>query len=153
MKLVWMLPRTVSKAPPSRRPARKRSRPSAYSAVGFVPDCFAVFHAGFDRTVADVAGNHDFLAGDLGHEGVDGIARLRQHAGRGLAVLLNGFGRRSRETLDGRDRNGDGDVSRREFLGTDEEFRKIDTDGDGLISREEAEKADERFRKQKEQQR
>jgi Ca2+-binding EF-hand superfamily protein len=45
------------------------------------------------------------------------------------------------------DRNRDGDVSRREFLGTDEEFRKIDTDGDGLISLEEAEKADEMFRK------
>jgi Ca2+-binding EF-hand superfamily protein len=45
------------------------------------------------------------------------------------------------------DRNGDGDVSRREFLGTDEEFRKIDTDGDGLISLEEAEKADAMFRK------
>ncbi len=37
------------------------------------------------------------------------------------------------------DRNRDGDVSRREFLGTDEEFRKIDADGDGLISRQEAE--------------
>ncbi len=48
------------------------------------------------------------------------------------------------------DRNGDGDVSRREFLGTDEEFRKIDTDGDGLISLEEAEKADALFRKARE---
>src|SRR5262249_55628400 len=38
------------------------------------------------------------------------------------------------------DRNGDGDVSRSEFLGTDEDFKKIDTDGDGLISPEEAEK-------------
>jgi Ca2+-binding EF-hand superfamily protein len=36
------------------------------------------------------------------------------------------------------DRNNDGDVSRQEFLGTDEEFRAIDTDGDGLISAEEA---------------
>jgi Ca2+-binding EF-hand superfamily protein len=48
------------------------------------------------------------------------------------------------------DRNHDGDVSRREFLGTDEEFRKIDTDGDGLISPEEAERADQLFRKTKE---
>ena len=39
------------------------------------------------------------------------------------------------------DRNGDGDVSRREFLGTDEEFRRLDRDGDGLISAEEAEPA------------
>jgi Ca2+-binding EF-hand superfamily protein len=49
------------------------------------------------------------------------------------------------------DRNRDGDVSRKEWLGTDEDFRKIDLDGDGLISVEEAEKADVMFRKQKEQ--
>lgn len=45
------------------------------------------------------------------------------------------------------DTNRDGDVSRREFLGTDDEFRQIDTDGDGLISAKEAEEADKRFRK------
>ena len=39
------------------------------------------------------------------------------------------------------DRTRDGDVSRREFLGTDEEFRRIDTDGDGLIDAKEAEAA------------
>ncbi len=37
------------------------------------------------------------------------------------------------------DRNQDGDVSRREFVGTDEQFSRIDADGDGLISGEEAE--------------
>lgn len=36
------------------------------------------------------------------------------------------------------DRNGDGDVSRREFLGPVELFRKLDRDGDGLISPDEA---------------
>jgi hypothetical protein len=44
------------------------------------------------------------------------------------------------------DVNGDGDVSEREWLGSMEDFRKIDTDGDGLISVEEAEKADEWYR-------
>jgi Ca2+-binding EF-hand superfamily protein len=47
------------------------------------------------------------------------------------------------------DRNGDGDVSRREWLGTEEEFRKIDTDGDGLISLEEAEAYDKLMRQGK----
>jgi Ca2+-binding EF-hand superfamily protein len=42
------------------------------------------------------------------------------------------------------DRNRDGDVSRKEFLGTDEQFKAIDTDGDGLISVEEAEAFDKR---------
>lgn len=36
------------------------------------------------------------------------------------------------------DRNADGDVSRREFLGTDADFRLIDRDGDGLIDPKEA---------------
>jgi Ca2+-binding EF-hand superfamily protein len=48
------------------------------------------------------------------------------------------------------DRNRDGDVSRREWLGTEAEFRRIDTDGDGLISLEEAERADAQMRKAKE---
>ncbi len=48
------------------------------------------------------------------------------------------------------DRNHDGDVSRREFLGTDEQFRKIDRDGDGLISVAEATDADQMFRNMKE---
>lgn len=40
------------------------------------------------------------------------------------------------------DRNRDGDVSRREFLGNEEDFRKLDLDGDGLISAQEAEAAE-----------
>jgi hypothetical protein len=45
------------------------------------------------------------------------------------------------------DRNRDGDVSRREFLGTEDEFRRMDADGDGLISLTEAEKVDSDLRK------
>jgi Ca2+-binding EF-hand superfamily protein len=40
------------------------------------------------------------------------------------------------------DRNADGYLSRREFLGSEELFKKIDADGDGLISAEEATRAD-----------
>ncbi|HYT88658.1 MAG TPA: EF-hand domain-containing protein [Gemmataceae bacterium] len=47
------------------------------------------------------------------------------------------------------DRNRDGDVSRREWLGSEELFRRIDTDGDGLISAEEANRYDALHRKQK----
>jgi Ca2+-binding EF-hand superfamily protein len=45
------------------------------------------------------------------------------------------------------DRNSDGDVSRREFLGTAEDFKRLDLDGDGLISVEEAEKAEKQRKK------
>ena len=45
------------------------------------------------------------------------------------------------------DRNGDGDVSRKEWLGTPEQFDAIDTDRDGLISADEAEAYDARVRK------
>ncbi len=46
------------------------------------------------------------------------------------------------------DKNHDGDVSRKEFLFSDELFHKIDADGDGLISVEEAERAGEVARRE-----
>jgi Ca2+-binding EF-hand superfamily protein len=72
--------------------------------------------------------------------------------GDGGAMMNNGP---VREPSDGprwfrkMDRNHDGDVSRREFLGTDEEFRRLDADGDGLISAAEANRADQLLRKGK----
>jgi Ca2+-binding EF-hand superfamily protein len=45
------------------------------------------------------------------------------------------------------DRNRDGDVSRKEWMFSEEEFKKIDIDGDGLISVEEAERYDRQRRK------
>ena len=47
------------------------------------------------------------------------------------------------------ERNGDGVVTLREFLGTRDDFKRIDTNGDGIITPEEAEAADALFRKQK----
>jgi hypothetical protein len=39
------------------------------------------------------------------------------------------------------DRNGDGVISPREFLGPPEVFRELDTNGDGVISPQEAARA------------
>jgi Ca2+-binding EF-hand superfamily protein len=39
------------------------------------------------------------------------------------------------------DRNGDGVISPREWLGPPEAFRKLDRDGDGVISADEAARA------------
>jgi Ca2+-binding EF-hand superfamily protein len=72
-------------------------------------------------------------------------------------VAPGGIGRRQGEAPAPRgpawfvkmDRNGDGDVSRKEFLGTDEQFKEIDTDGDGLISLEEAEAYDKKMHEKK----
>jgi Ca2+-binding EF-hand superfamily protein len=51
------------------------------------------------------------------------------------------------------DRNQDGDISPREFIGSDEDFRKLDADGDGPISATEATHLEERVKKDKDKKR
>jgi Ca2+-binding EF-hand superfamily protein len=47
------------------------------------------------------------------------------------------------------DRNGDGDLSPREFIGSEADFRKLDADGDGLISADEARQYEARLKAEK----
>jgi Ca2+-binding EF-hand superfamily protein len=70
-------------------------------------------------------------------------AAVRVRGPRGQPVASSGRGPLWFRKMD---RNGDGDVSPREWLGSMEDFKKIDTNGDGLISADEAEKADAWFR-------
>ena len=54
------------------------------------------------------------------------------------AILEKSKGREMPEWFTSMDRNGDGELSLREFLGPIELFRKLDKNGDGLISPDEA---------------
>ncbi len=81
-------------------------------------------------------GAPNFRAGQLGG--------LQVPAGTGMAAVVP---RRGPLWFRKMDRNGDGDVSRREFLGSREDFRSMDADGDGLISLDEARRADAALRK------
>ncbi len=51
------------------------------------------------------------------------------------------------------DRNQDGDISPAEFVGRDEDFRKLDADSDGLISGTEAGQFEQRLKKDKDKKR
>ncbi len=62
-------------------------------------------------------------------------------ASRGYTSTLAVDARRGPDWFRAMDRNGDGDVSKREFTGTPEVFAELDADKDGLLSAEEAEKA------------
>src|SRR5262249_61699260 len=67
--------------------------------------------------------------------------------GRNRMVMMQPVNPNQRRTAKGplwfrkMDRNGDGVISPREFIGTAEDFKKLDLDGDGFIDADEAEKA------------
>ncbi len=75
--------------------------------------------------------------------------------GAGFVANIIGISYTTPPTVGGRgpiwfrkmDRNGDGDVSRTEWLGSKADFDRIDTNKDGLVSAEEAEAFDESIRK------
>jgi Ca2+-binding EF-hand superfamily protein len=88
--------------------------------------------SGWDRS-----GDHELAWDEVPHD-----YQLTWSVGRPQAqVALSGSSTNDSSAprwFQGMDRNGDGDLSRREFLGTLEEFRRWDTDGDSLVSPKEA---------------
>lgn len=68
---------------------------------------------------------------------------------RGMPLLMLDWARPGLVWFRKMDRNRDGDISPREFLGTLEDFKRLDTDGDGLISLEEAMQAEKLLRPRK----
>jgi Ca2+-binding EF-hand superfamily protein len=83
----------------------------------------------------------------LGQAGFGRTAAAGVVTPRGLPMLALDWSKPGMAWFHKMDRNGDGDISPREWLGTPEDFRRLDADGDGLISLEEAERAAEVFRK------
>lgn len=74
-------------------------------------------------------GNSQFNTARVVAFGAGGMTRAAPPAARGPAWFTR------------MDRNGDGDVTLKEFLGDEEQFQKLDTNGDGFIEAKEAEAA------------
>ncbi len=76
----------------------------------------------------------------LGNTGY-GVYRLAGQGNRGAAVVSPAANGDAPDWFTRMDRNGDGDVTLKEFLGDKEQFEKLDTNGDGFIEPKEAKAA------------
>jgi len=93
---------------------------------------------------ADVPSTYGLAVG-LCQAGYDRAGGHGTFSPRGLPLLVLDWSRPDLLWFPRMDRNRDGDVSPREFLGSRDQFRRLDADGDGLISPEEALRASELF--------
>jgi Ca2+-binding EF-hand superfamily protein len=95
---------------------------------------------------ADLPGSYQMAVG-LCQASFDRRGARGAFSPRGMPLLALDWSRPGLVWFDKMDRNHDGDISPKEFLGSREDFRRLDADGDGLISPEEAERAAELYRK------
>ena len=99
------------------------------------------------RELQSLDGNHDgrLTAGEIAGQTTVLFVRGQQNQSPDLSQLtalaspVSADGRAGPKWFVRGDSNGDGEISRREFLGTPEQFRQLDVNGDGWISAREAE--------------